>query len=230
MPLAILYTGDDLEAGTESLEANIVSMLGNAEYDIIVLSWYKWTVESGNFEGSYRFRGNPYVRKSCCAFLILSSNLTGNFVQAWTGFLRPEKNTMETWRAIEEALVPLLKETAPNSMTDIELFGGAISSSALPEETAFPYRDARWNAGLLLMVPVEEGLEVYERNVALVNAAWPKIRKYLDCVYLNYPMESLTNEEYPRQYWGDNLERLMKLKAKYDPMNVFNHPQSVPLP
>jgi FAD/FMN-containing dehydrogenase len=43
-------------------------------------------------------------------------------------------------------------------------------------------------------------------------------------------MASLLTEEYPRQYWGVNLERFMKLKAEYDPENVFRHPQSVPLP
>jgi FAD/FMN-containing dehydrogenase len=34
---------------------------------------------------------------------------------------------------------------------------------------------------------------------------------------------------YARAYWGDNLPRLMKVKAAVDPKNIFRHAQSVPL-
>lgn len=114
----------------------------------------------------------------------------------------------------------------------MEVFGGAIATSALPDETAFPFRSALWNVGISLGVPTveEDAQQVYNDNVAMVNDAWPSVAKYLQGVYLNYPMESLSKDEYPMQYWGSNLERLMDLKLKYDPFDVFYHPQSVPLP
>jgi FAD/FMN-containing dehydrogenase len=36
-------------------------------------------------------------------------------------------------------------------------------------------------------------------------------------------------EGYAKAYWGDNLPRLMKIKAAFDPKNVFRHAQSVPV-
>ena len=107
----------------------------------------------------------------------------------------------------------ILNQTAPYSMADIELFGGAVTTAAASDETAWPHRDALWNIGILLLVPVEDGYDVYEETVATINKEWPKIMKYLDGVYLNYPMESLSKDEYPKQYWGNNLPRLMEIKA-----------------
>jgi FAD/FMN-containing dehydrogenase len=70
---------------------------------------------------------------------------------------------------------------------------------------------------------------VYETEAKKVNEWWPSIAKYMDGVYLNYQMESLTADEYPSQYWGDNLERLVQIKNRYDPGNAFKFPQSLPL-
>lgn len=58
IPTAFLYTGDDLNAGKQYLQDMIVPMLplnsdDQPEYAMEVLSWYNWTVESGNFEGKY---------------------------------------------------------------------------------------------------------------------------------------------------------------------------------
>ena len=156
---------------------------------------------------------------------------TGNYVQSWAGFLNSDFDTLEVYKDILEVLKAVC-EASPYVMLDIELWKGEISSSALPHETAFPFRDAIWNIGVLLLVPETEddAVEVFDKTTQMINDEWSKIQKYLNGVYLNYQMESLSQEEYPRQYWGDNLERLMELKAKYDPLNLFRHPQSVPLP
>lgn len=45
--------------------------------------------------------------------------------------------------------------------------------------------------------------------------------------YLNYADRDLPN--YAQAYWGENLERLQEIKARYDPLNLFNGPQSIPL-
>ena len=157
--------------------------------------------------------------------------LAGNYVSAWTGFLHEEHNNLDAWNEIQQVFIEL-NEASPYLMLDVELFGGKIATAAKPDETAFPFRDALWNVGLLLLIPTteENAEQLFAEGVAMVNAAWPRVQQYLDGVYLNYQMESLTPDEYPKQYWGSNLDRLMKLKAKYDPSNVFKHPQSIPLP
>ena len=36
-------------------------------------------------------------------------------------------------------------------------------------------------------------------------------------------------KDYQHDYWGDNLERLVHVKNKYDPDNLFKFPMSVPM-
>jgi hypothetical protein len=63
-------------------------------------------------------------------------------------------------------------------------------------------------------------------NVAKVHAA---MRPFMPgASYVNYC--DLDLGDYARAYWGDNLPRLMAVKAEYDPENLFHHAQSVPLP
>jgi FAD/FMN-containing dehydrogenase len=45
--------------------------------------------------------------------------------------------------------------------------------------------------------------------------------------YSNYP--DLDLENYLQAYWGQNLDRLIQIKNMYDPQNVFQHRQSIPL-
>jgi len=44
--------------------------------------------------------------------------------------------------------------------------------------------------------------------------------------YVNAP--DLSIEDWPRAYYGRNFERLTRIKAKYDPENIFRYPQSIP--
>jgi FAD/FMN-containing dehydrogenase len=46
--------------------------------------------------------------------------------------------------------------------------------------------------------------------------------------YVNY-IDS-DQPDWQAAYYGPNLPRLMQIKAKYDPDDVFNGPQSIPLP
>ena len=116
-----------------------------------------------------------------------------------------------------------------NTVIHVFRRGGAIHDT-LPNETAFPFRSAIFNVGLLLIVSMEElhPEEVFQRESTLVNQWWPEVQQYLTGSYLNYPTLSL-GSEYPSAFWGDNLPRLQKVKRKYDPDNVFANPLSVPL-
>ena len=78
LPFAMLYTGDDLNEGKQYVEDVIVPLLGDdTEYDVDVLSWYNWTVESGNFEG-----------KCCCLFVERFYSSSSSYLLTFLVFLR----------------------------------------------------------------------------------------------------------------------------------------------
>ena len=70
-------------------------------------------------------------------------------------------------------------------------------------------------------------------DVVAANQAWldrfhEAMRPFAsDEGYQNFCDESET--DYLRAYYGANLERLVEIKRKYDPTNLFRFAQSIPL-
>jgi hypothetical protein len=66
-------------------------------------------------------------------------------------------------------------------------------------------------------------------NMAMMRTLYNSMRPFVSggC-YVNYCDLDL-GDGYAKAYWGDNLARLMKIKAEVDPKNIFKHVQSVPL-
>ncbi len=50
----------------------------------------------------------------------------------------------------------------------------------------------------------------------------------LDGCYVNYPDVDLI--DWPALYYKENYARLQQVKARWDPLNVFNYSQSIRLP
>ena len=148
--------------------------------------------------------------------------------QCWYGYLLPENNTEIVWRDIMASISEGVKDSAPFLLPDIELWGGEIHNTGW-NETAFPYRSAVYNVGVLLTIPydVSNAEHVFHENVRKVNAWWPQVAKFLTGSYVNYPMASIVDEDYPKIYWGDNLERLVNIKEQVDPDNIFQFPLSI---
>jgi FAD/FMN-containing dehydrogenase len=49
---------------------------------------------------------------------------------------------------------------------------------------------------------------------------------YANGAYVNVPNAGMAN--WQNAYWGNNVDRLRTIKAKYDPNNVFSFEQSIP--
>ena len=100
--------------------------------------------------------------------------------------------------------------------------GGAMNSVS-PEETAFFWRSTKyymeWNASWTRNC--ETG-----KNIALVEEAREGLKPFTVGSYVNVP--DLLIKNYGQEYYGKNFERLRRVKAKYDPFNVFNFAQSIP--
>lgn len=156
--------------------------------------------------------------------------------KCWTGFLHPVNNTLPIWKqmihtmngGIQHINDELGKEIL---LPDIELWGGAMNHAAAWNETAFPHRSAIFNVGVLLIVPVEEKnpLELYEKVTLHVRSWWPDISQFLTGSYVNYPdIDLVENKAYLDVYYGANLPRLIDVKKRYDPENIFEFPMSIP--
>lgn len=149
----------------------------------------------------------------------------------WYGFLLPENNTAEIWRDIMERISNAVHDSPGGFLLpDIELWGGAIHNVPW-NATAFPYRSAIFNVGVLLTIPEDQpnAAQVFEEESAKVDEWWPEVAQHLTGSYVNYPTTWLLQQDYAQVYWGDNLPRLVETKRKVDPQNVFEFSMSVPM-
>jgi FAD/FMN-containing dehydrogenase len=95
--------------------------------------------------------------------------------------------------------------------------------------TAFAHRDERFL--LLHMAVVEPDAPAAEREDARdwLARSWTSVHPWgTGRVYPNFPDPDL--EDWAFAYYGTNLERLVLLKARYDPDGFFRFHQSVPSP
>ena len=105
-------------------------------------------------------------------------------------------------------------------------YGGAISKIA-SDAAAFVHRSG--TRYLIQYYMQWESPGASETNLAMMRALYASMRPYVSgACYVNYCDLDL-GEGYAKAYWGDNLPRLMKIKAAIDPKNVFRHAQSVPV-
>ncbi|QSB09534.1 FAD-binding oxidoreductase [Lysinibacillus fusiformis] len=90
------------------------------------------------------------------------------------------------------------------------------------EETAFYYRDAKYIMGVQ-SVWIEDK---YARdNQEWVRERFEMIKNMTKGSYVNFPINELEN--YDKEYFGGNAQRLKRVNQKYDPFNVFRFPQGL---
>ncbi len=107
-----------------------------------------------------------------------------------------------------------------------DTYGGAINKVA-PDATAFVHRG---NTKYVMQYYMEwHSATATNGNIAMMRTLYDSMRPFVSggC-YVNYCDLDL-GDGYAKAYWGDNLPRLMKIKAQVDPKNIFKHAQSVPL-
>jgi FAD/FMN-containing dehydrogenase len=101
--------------------------------------------------------------------------------------------------------------------------GGAYRHVA-PAATAFPNRDMLFTLGAISIWPNKDGIE---ENIAKMRANWRELAPLTKGFYTNYQDPDVTMAGY-RENYGANFERLVALKAKYDPNNLFRLNANVP--
>ncbi len=129
---------------------------------------------------------------------------------------------------IENGIAPTIAEhvrgiTSPHSAVFLFHLGGAIGRRA-EGETATGNRDVEFV--LNVMASWEPGPA--EAHAEWARALWRELRRYsTGGVYVNFLTEEEGAERLKAAYRGTNYARLARLKAVYDPANLFRHNQNI---
>jgi FAD/FMN-containing dehydrogenase len=115
---------------------------------------------------------------------------------------------------------------SPHSAVAIEQFSGAVNRVGI-NDTAFNHRNARYN---LLIVGIWTDPAAKADNVRWVRALWDAMAPYSSGgVYVNYLGQEADEgaERVKSAYGPEKYARLVALKQKYDPTNLFRLNQNI---
>jgi FAD/FMN-containing dehydrogenase len=118
-----------------------------------------------------------------------------------------------------DTMVALARER-PSALSSLDLWvlGGQIAA-ADPDASAFAHRQAplmlniesNWNA------PAED-----EHNIQWTRYAWERLERFSSGgMYVNFGGLDTDREQLSRRAFGEHREKLVKVKQKYDPDNLF---------
>lgn len=137
------------------------------------------------------------------------------------------------WRAdfvheISDAAIAVHEKfgaTMPSLQSTMHLYPIGGAAARVPEDaTAFAYRDGGW-AGV--MVGVDPDPANAERITAWTREYWEELHPTTaGGAYVNFMMEE--GDDRIRASYLGNYERLRRIKAEYDPENVFHINQNIP--
>lgn len=126
----------------------------------------------------------------------------------------------------DEAIATIRRfiDEPPTSSVSVFFHGLGGAVARVPSDaTAYFYRKALSNVSFYATWNVPEGAA---RGIRWVEDFRKAMRPFTQGVYVNTPDLSIKN--WPEAYYGSNFKRLTRVKAKYDPKNVFRYPQSIP--
>lgn len=125
--------------------------------------------------------------------------------------------------AIAILIAQMRQAPAPFNVTGCFPLGGAVAAVA-PDATAFPHRAALFD--LQYQAYWSRSSEA-SANLAWIARLRAAMAPYASGAYVNYI--DAGQPDWAVAFYGGNLARLQAVKAAYDPDNVFNGPQSIPV-
>ncbi len=168
---------------------------------------------------------------------------TGAWGDIYAGFQIPTEKEPADWKFFSQfvpepfpkkaiGVVRAFMEDAPTD--DSNFFAQAFGTGAQTREprggSAFPHRNALFysepGAGWGTRGVPNSGDAITPIAQAWVAEFSQALRPYVNGAYVNVPNIGMADWE--TAYWGCNFDRLRRIKAKYDPRNVFQYEQSIP--
>ncbi|HEU0298259.1 MAG TPA: FAD-binding oxidoreductase [Longimicrobium sp.] len=126
--------------------------------------------------------------------------------------------------AVERIMDALRAAPNASGLVQLDAYGGAVARVP-PAATAFYHRaGVQWNMQFQAYWtdPADQ-----DANVAWVEAFRESLLPFTRGAYVNYIDRDVA--DWQEQYYGGNFARLTQVKAAWDPGNVFNYPQSIPV-
>jgi FAD/FMN-containing dehydrogenase len=106
----------------------------------------------------------------------------------------------------------------------LEHFHGAVTRVGVTD-TAVPHRTAGWN---LVLPSVWMDPAATDENIAWTRKAHSALAPHLDQArWLNY-LDDDQGGDAVRAAYGPNYARLVEVKRRYDPENIFHHNHNIP--
>ncbi|MFJ1750550.1 FAD-binding oxidoreductase [Streptomyces sp. NPDC088116] len=166
----------------------------------------------------------------------------GNWGDVYAGFQTPTADDPANWKFFSQftnkpfpseaiRVIASFMRDAPTDDSNFftQAFGGAVRKSPRGG-TAFPHRDALFysepGTGWGTRGEPGSGDELTPQAQAWIAEFSQALRPYVNGAYVNVP--NIGMQDWETAYWGSNFDRLRKIKATYDPLNVFQYEQSIP--
>jgi FAD/FMN-containing dehydrogenase len=127
-----------------------------------------------------------------------------------------------TDEAIDEIIAQMATTPSPFSATIVEMYGG-VAASEPAGGSAYPHRQNEFD--LVIISAWQEPAED-DQNIKWARQIWQAVQPYLsNKVYVN--TLGVEGEERVKEAYGDHYNRLVELKRKYDPANLFRMNQNI---
>ena len=113
---------------------------------------------------------------------------------------------------------------APSELSLMHLYpiDGAVHDIG-PSETAWSCRNATWS---MVIAGIDPDPAKAQAIKAWAQNYWEAVHPYsMDGAYINFMMEE--GEDRIKATYGENYERLVQIKSKYDPANLFRVNQNI---
>ncbi|CAG8550120.1 6162_t:CDS:2 [Acaulospora colombiana] len=126
-----------------------------------------------------------------------------------------------------KALTNFISTIQCSTFAETDLIGGGAVNSIAANETAFVHRDSLYMIQLYTTLTGDESTDktCLSKLASFGVSFQQKFTSFFS--YQNYIDRDL--KDWQHRYYGSNFGKLVNVKNKYDPKNVFNFPQSIPL-
>jgi hypothetical protein len=115
--------------------------------------------------------------------------------------------------------------TSPLTTVPIFTQGGAVARVA-DDATAYAHRDAAHDINIVAVWRPDDPDP--DRHVEWVRAFFAALEPYSQGVYVNFTSDEGTTRVREAAYGPEKWQRLVALKSKYDPTNLFRHNTNIP--